>query len=68
MYFPGNSDDKNEFYNNPKLYKSSFIDFAKHANIFIAAHYYSMDSPFLFTREDAKHPLYCWCRFNRTKW
>ncbi|MDC0204869.1 NAD(P)-dependent oxidoreductase [Flavobacteriales bacterium] len=52
----GNPSDKNEFYNNPKLYKSSFMDFAKHANIFIAAHYYSTDSPFLFTREDAKHP------------
>ena len=51
----GSPYDKNEFYNNPKLYKSSFIDFAKHANIFIAAHYYSTDSPFLFTREDAKH-------------
>ena len=52
----GSPSDKNEFYNNPKLYKSTFMDFAKHADIFIAAHYYSIDSPFLFTREDAKHP------------
>ena len=47
--------DRNEFYNNPKLYKSIFMDFAKQTDIFIAAHYYSFDSPFLFTREDARH-------------
>ena len=52
----GSSSNKNEFYNNPKLYKSIFIDFAKHADIFLAAHYYSPDSPFLFTRAEAKHP------------
>ena len=34
------------------------MDFAKQANIFIAAHYYSNDSPFLFTREDAKDPYF----------
>ena len=43
-----------EFYNNPELYKSSFMQYAKKADIFIAGHYYSADSPFLFTREDAK--------------
>ena len=43
-----------EFFNNPELFKSSFMDFAKHADIFIAGHYYSSGSPYLFTREDAK--------------
>ena len=47
---------KQEFYSNPELFKSSFMDYAIHADIFIAGHYYSSDSPFLFTREDAKSP------------
>ena len=50
----GSDSDKHEFYNNPELYKSSFMQYAKKADIFIAGHYYSADSPFLFTREDAK--------------
>ena len=45
--------DKNDFYNNPGLYKSSFMDFAKHADIFIAGHFYNAGSPYLFTRDDA---------------
>ena len=47
---------KQEFYSNPELFKSSFMDYAIHADIFIAGHYYSSGSPFLFTREDAKSP------------
>ena len=47
---------KQEFYNNPELFKSSFMDYAIHADIFIAGHYYSTGSPFLFTNEDAKSP------------
>lgn len=46
--------DKNEFYNSPELYRSSFVRFAKRADIFIAGHYYSSGSPYLFTREEAK--------------
>ena len=52
----GSISDKQEFYNNPELYKSSFMQYAKKADIFIAGHYYSADSPFLFTREDTKDP------------
>ena len=47
---------KQEFYSNPELFKSSFMDYAIHADIFIAGHYYSSGSPYLFTREDAKSP------------
>ena len=50
----GSSSDKKEFYNFPELYKSSFVKFAKKADIFIAGHYYSSGSPYLFTRDDAK--------------
>lgn len=47
---------KQEFYSNPELFKSTFMHYAIHADIFIAGHYYSSGSPFLFTREDAKSP------------
>ena len=50
----GSSPKKKEFYNYPELYKSSFSKFSKSADIFIAGHYYSTGSPYLFTREDAK--------------
>lgn len=46
--------DKFDFYNNPEQYQSSFLNYAKHADIFIAGHFYGSGSPFLFTREDAK--------------
>jgi saccharopine dehydrogenase (NAD+, L-lysine-forming) len=49
---------KQEFYSNPELFKSSFMDYAIHADIFIAGHYYSSGSPYLFTREDAKSPYF----------
>jgi len=50
----GSSAVKQEFYSNTELFKSSFMDYAIHADIFIAGHYYSSGSPYLFTREDAK--------------
>ena len=50
----GLSSDKYDFYNNPSLYRSSFLQFAKKADIFIAGHYYHSGSPYLFTRDDAK--------------
>ena len=46
--------DKQDFYQHPELYKSSFMKYAKEADIFIAGHYYSKDSPYLITKEDAK--------------
>jgi len=52
----GSSAVKQEFYSNPELFKSSFMDYAIHADVFIAGHYYSSGSPYLFTREEAKNP------------
>ena len=51
----GSESNKSEFYKQPELYCSSFMDYAKQADIFIAGHYYSSGSPYLFTREDAKN-------------
>jgi len=47
--------NKKDFYQNPELFISSFMEYAKKADIFIAGHYYSSGSPYLFTREDAKN-------------
>ena len=44
-----------DFYNNPKEYESSFMRFAKVTDFFIAGHFFGDGSPYLFTREDAKH-------------
>lgn len=43
-----------DFYKNPQDYQSTFMRFAKHANMYIAGHFYGEGAPFLFTREDAK--------------
>lgn len=45
---------KSDFYMRPELYKSVFMSYAKKADIFIAGHYFSSGSPYLFTREDMK--------------
>lgn len=48
--------DNFDFYKNPHLYESDFMRFAKVTDFFIAGHFFGDGSPFLFTREDAKHP------------
>lgn len=50
----GKEGSKSDFYSNPKEYKSDFMKFTKEAELFIAGHYYAADSPFLYTRDDAK--------------
>lgn len=46
--------DKFEFYKNPKGYHSIFQKYAKTADLYIACHYWDSNSPYIFTREDAK--------------
>lgn len=48
--------DKFDFYKNPTAYESDFMRFAKVTDYFIAGHFYGDDAPYLFTRDDAKHP------------
>ena len=50
----GAPSSKTDFYLNPTKYKSTFMQYAKHADIFVAGHFYASDSPYLFTRENAK--------------
>jgi saccharopine dehydrogenase (NAD+, L-lysine-forming) len=46
---------KADFFANPDEYKSNFFRFAKVSDFYIAGHYFGQGSPYLFTREDAKH-------------
>ncbi len=46
--------NKFEFYNQPEFYISTFKEYTKKADIFIAGHYYSDGAPYFFTKEDAK--------------
>lgn len=52
----GSEFTKNDVYSNPKGYVSSFMQYAKVANMYIAAHFWDSESPFIFSREDAKNP------------
>ena len=46
--------NKFEFYNQPSFYTSTFMQYAKYADIFIAGHYYSKGAPFFITKQDIK--------------
>jgi hypothetical protein len=52
----GKVGDRFEFYEDPTPYESNFMPYAKVTDMFIAGHFYGNNAPYLFTREDAKHP------------
>nr|WP_321224809.1 NAD(P)-dependent oxidoreductase [uncultured Psychroserpens sp.] len=52
----GKVGDKWAFYKDPIGYESNFMPYAKETDYFIAGHFYGNNAPYLFTREDAKHP------------
>ena len=52
----GKVGDKFEFYKDPSGYESNFMAYAKVTDYFIAGHFYGNNAPYLFTRDDAKHP------------
>ena len=52
----GTVGDKYAFYKDPSGYESNFMPYAKQTDFFIAGHFYGDGAPYLFTREDAKHP------------
>lgn len=47
----GSEFDKNEFYKNPEMYKSIFENYAKEADMFVAGHYWSENSPIILPLE-----------------
>ncbi len=52
----GKVGDKWAFYKDPTGYESNFMPYAKQTDFFIAGHFYGNNAPFLFTRDDVKHP------------
>ena len=52
----GKVGDRLEFYKDPSGYESNFLPYAKQTDYFIAGHFYGDGAPYLFTRDDAKHP------------
>ncbi len=49
---------RQEFYKDSKGYKSIFMKYAQIGNMYISCHYWDAESPFIFTREDAKSPKF----------
>jgi len=52
----GSAFDKQDFYQNPELYKSVFPPFLHAADLYIACHYWSDRSPIIVTQEDLREP------------
>ncbi|NRD20721.1 alanine dehydrogenase [Winogradskyella eckloniae] len=52
----GKVGERLKFYKDPTGYESNFMPYAKETDYFIAGHFYGNNAPYLFTREDAKHP------------
>ncbi|MBO6828624.1 MAG: alanine dehydrogenase [Muricauda sp.] len=48
--------NKADFFQNPEEYQSDFFRYAKVTDFYIAGHFYGDGAPYLYTREDAKHP------------
>ncbi len=48
--------NKADFFANPGAYRSNFFRFTRVTDLFIAGHFYGQGAPYLFTREDARHP------------
>lgn len=48
--------DKYAFYADPTGYESDLMKYAKVSDMFITGHFYGDGAPFLFTREDVRHP------------
>ncbi|MDD2984046.1 MAG: NAD(P)-dependent oxidoreductase [Crocinitomicaceae bacterium] len=46
--------DKSEFYSNPEKFKSIFEKYAKEADMFVAGHYWSENSPVILSKEALK--------------
>jgi len=50
----GKAFDMNDFISDPTEFKSTFMNYAEVADLYIAGHYWAEGSPFLFTRDDMK--------------
>ncbi len=49
---------KHDFYQHPEQFESNFMPYAEVSDMYIACHYWDENSPYIFTREDAKSPSF----------
>lgn len=47
---------RQDFFNDPKPYKSVFMQFVPGTHMYVPCHYWDSNSPYIFSREDAKSP------------
>jgi saccharopine dehydrogenase (NAD+, L-lysine forming) len=52
----GSPFDKKLFYSDPSHFESNFLPYAQIADMYVACHYWDNRAPYIFTREDARHP------------
>jgi alanine dehydrogenase len=45
-----------DFFNDPTDYSSDFMKYARQAQMYIACHFWDSRAPFIYTRDDMKHP------------
>ncbi len=48
--------NKADFFANPQDYKTNFTRFTRVSDLYVAGHFYGDGAPYLYTREDVKHP------------
>ena len=48
--------NKADFFANPEDYKTNFTRFTRVSDLYIAGHFYGDGAPYLYTRDDVKHP------------
>lgn len=54
----GKAFSRKDFYRDNQGYRSNFMPFAEQSDLFIAGHYWSEGSPFLFSRADVRDPRF----------
>ncbi len=52
----GGEYSRKDIYNNPQDFERDFMQFAKVADMYVSGHFWDKNAPYIFTREDAKHP------------
>ena len=50
--------DKKDFFDNPEVYKSDFLQYTEASDVFIAGHFYGQGAPAFFKLKDIKNPLF----------
>ena len=48
--------ENSDFFNDPTGHSSTFMNYAKVADLYVACHYWDNRSPFIFSRKDIKNP------------